>query len=533
MHTHAPRLLAFLLAALGAQALAQPADTTAPHHPAAALPPAREVLAAPRAYPAVAVASTRHRGWAEGRGYANFPQTVKVRWHVDPGSEVELTRRPAWDAGSTWRLAARWRGRRGEPERGVVSLELDEPTLLRLRSRAGKFPRKGRATLRVEFRRHTVAVLHGNGGTRAPAVLMAEGYDPFNEQDWNDPENPPDPALPRLVTDAVGRERAAFWLLDWGDGGAALEQQAEDFTSIVRQLRSRAGGASGVVVVGVSMGAVSTRLALAQAADRREDLGVLKYLSLNGPHRGAWVSPRLVRYLLRRAGAAPANGEGEKGGSSDAGPEQLIRRGLDNPAARSLLIGAPGHDPFFAALRSHGRDGYDPSIPRVAFSNGSLVREGNDLAELVLGERQVIHRIRVRPLFLPVWLPLHRTYRRFRYDGYPGELLPASMMEPRREHLRFMGIFRFDIRADWTGTPTFIPTHSALDFPEELSGGPERFRYTRWRESAFPKVYVSAGRNRPHDETAVTWIDPRTGKGAAGEDAVLHEIATAFAAARR
>ena len=309
--------------------------------------------------------------------------------------------------------------------------------------------------------------------------------------------------------------------MDWGDGGAPLEQQAEDFTEIARQVHEWNGGRKGTVAAGISMGAVTVRYALALAADRKEDLGVAKYVSINGPHQGAWVRREFLHFLLGRAKLDPSKEPAEQSET------YLVRHGLDNPAARELLIGSAEHDRFYNDLRSHGKGGYDPSIPRVAFSNGALSTQGDDLAQLVRGKNEPMYRILIRPLWLPGWITFHVSNRKFEYGGYPGELLPRSLLTSTKEHVRFFGILRIDFRAHWENVPTFIPTHSALDFPEELVGGPRNFRYNRWRESAFPKFYVSPGRNLPHDQTEVNWIDPKTGKGAPnGENPVLYEIGT-------
>src|SRR5207247_8089883 len=124
---------------------------------------------------------------------------------------------------------------------------------------------------------------------------------------------------------------------------------------------------------------------------------------------------------------------------------------------------------------------------------------------------------------------VHASRREFRYGSYPGELLPLSLTQPFRTHVRLLSILRFDLRGQWVTLPTFIPTHSSLDFPEELEGGPERFRYRYWPQSRFSRIWVSRSRNLAHDQTGVDWIDPRTGKGAPNrENAVLWEISEAF-----
>ncbi len=492
------------------------------------LPPPTQVFSAGHDYAVTTLARTSHRGWTDTSGYATHGQSARVTWHIDSDGEAILQGRDAWDPRAPWRELGRWGKGSKEKKRGETTVPLTGPTLLWLRVRAAAFPRKGISSLRLDYQRRTVAVLRGEPGAVRRPLILAEGYDPFNTVDWNDPAWQQDPALAGMVALARQRYSLDVCLLDWGDGGAPLEQQAEDFAEIARQLRDWNGGRRETVAVGVSMGAVALRYSLAAAAGTPGGLGVRKYISINGPHQGAWVNPKLLALLMRRA----------RRGNPATDPETseafLVRRGLGSPAAQQLLTAGERHKAFYAALRALGKDGYDPAVERVAFSNGTLTREGQELAELVQGKRDVIHRVLVRPLGLPLWLTARKTRREFRYGAFPGELLPASLRQPVQGHVRFLSILRFDYRARWEGTPTFIPTHSALDFPESLVGGPERFRYARWRESPFERVYVAPGRNLAHDRQDVDWIDPRTGKGApGGQSAVLHEAVLPWLAAGR
>lgn len=485
------------------------------------MPPPTDMRIGSRAYPTTTIVRTNHAGWSEVRGYANVPQEIKVHWHVDRGGEAILEARDAWSADAPWRKLGHWGLDTTKPEQGNVTIRLDAPTTLRARSRAAKFPRSGISAVRLDYERRTVAVLRGTPVSTRRPVILAEGYDPLNAYDLNDPDSEQDPVFARLITDGRRKYGLDTWLLDWGDGGSSLVQQAEDFAELARAVRSWAGNRDQTVAVGISMGAVSLQYALAEAAGRGERLGVRKYISINGPHQGAWVNPELLRFLLKRASKDRTE---DPGSTSEA---VVIRRGLASPAAQELLIGGPQHEAFYKRLHALGQGGYHPGIPRVAFSNGTLVREGTELADFVEGKSDTTHQVSMRPLWLPIWFTIHRTQREFRYGAYPGELLPSSMTMPVRDHVRLLGIFRFDFRANWVNIPTFIPTHSALDFPDDLVVGAEarRYRYSKWRKTAFPKVYVARGRNLAHDETRVDWIDPTTGKGVpAGENAVLYEI---------
>ena len=512
-----PILLLFTLLLAGG---AQPVHAQLPSA-AELMPPPTEVRMATRAYPTMTTVRTNHAGWSEVRGYANVAQEVKIIWNIDRGGEATLEGRAAWNPEDPWRELGHWGRGTSERDRGESTIRLETPTLLRVRSRAPKFPRSGVASVRLDYERHTMAILRGPAGAERHPVILAEGYDPLNTNDLNDPDPQRDPVFARLITEGRRKYGLDTWLLDWGDGGASLEQQAEDFAELARGIRSWGGDRDQTVAVGISMGAVSLQYALAEAAGRGERLGVRKYVSINGPHQGAWVSPELLRFLFKRAAQDLTVNPGSE---SEA---VTIRRGLNSPAAQELIIDAPRHEAFYNRLRSFGKGGYHPDIPGVAFSNGTLVREGAELADFVKGKSAVTHQVSIRPLWLPVWIPIHRTRREFRYGAYPGELLPQSMCVPVKDHLRLLSIFRIDFRAGWRTIPTFIPTHSALDFPEELVTASEmrRYRYAQWKKTPFAKVYVARGRNLAHDETEVDWIDPHTGKGApAGENAVLYEI---------
>lgn len=496
------------------------------------MPPPAEVRMASRSYPVFTLAHTNHAGWQEASGYVNVPQNARITWHVDKGAEALLRVRDAWDPRASWQDLGKWGRGSDEPERGTRDVEINRPVLVWLRVRAPKWPRSGVATLKLDYQRRTVAVLRGTPGAVRRPVILAEGYDPLNVADWNDAAWQADPTLAGLA--AQGRQRYGLdlWLVDWGDGGAPLEQQAADFAELARQIRAWNGGRRETVAAGISMGAVTLRYALAEAAGSQDGLGVQKYISINGPHQGAWISPKVINPILKHL--AKRKPEEEKPDPTSAetfriDAEEVLRRGVDSPAARQLLIGRPEHDAFFQGMQALGNGGYDPTIARVAFSNGALTKEGTDLAEWVKGKSGTSVRVQMQPLGLPFWVTIRKTQREFRYGAYPGELLPESLTRPVREHLRFLSLFRFDFRTRWEKIPTFIPTHSALDFPQELAGASGRFRYTRWRETPFPQVYVARGHNLAHDETSADWIDPRTGKAAPeGQNAVLYEIARAF-----
>lgn len=221
-----------ILLGLGCAALSAGAGAQAGHAPFE-LPPPSEVFVASRRYPLTTIASTNHSSWTESTANVNVPQTVRLVWRINRGGRAVLQARPAWNPDAAWKDLETFPGRNGR--KGERALELSSPTLLRLRVKAPGFPRSGIARLEVHYVRRTIAALRGRpNGSRRPAIVT-EGYDPFNVNDLNQVGRGRAPDFARLISEGKERERVDPWLLDWGDGAAPLQQQAEDSP------RSRAG----------------------------------------------------------------------------------------------------------------------------------------------------------------------------------------------------------------------------------------------------------------------------------------------------
>ena len=525
------RLAAGLVVLTGLALAGMPGQADTAQTPPAAelLPPVTRVVRASHPYPSCTVASTNHRGWREVAGYVNTPQTVHLSWEVERGGEAILLTRDEWTANQPWREFRHWNGDR--KERGEIDFPCAQPIAVKLRVRAPAWPRSGIAEVRLQYARYTLAALHGPGGDGERSVVLAEGYDPSNAMDWNDPDWQRALGLDRLLRQAHQEDRLNTWIVDWGWGGAPLEQQAQDFTEIAKQIRSINGKRKCTVAVGVSMGAISLQYALAAAADHHEDLGVCKYVSINGPHRGVWVNPELIKLVRRvgsqRIGAALGSDAAQEGNEKPGSSKG--HQGTFDPAAEEMVMAGLRHDAFYASLHGMADGGYDPSIPRVAFTSGALETHPDDQNRAATAKGPELLKIRVRPLGLPLWVTVKSVHEQPDYGQYPGELLPDDMRPEMEDHLRMLSVFRMDYKIKWTTAPTMVPTFSALDFPPDVTATVNGLRYTRWDESRFPTIYVSKGGNRSHEELG-DWINPRNGRQlAAGGESVLQEIERSLA----
>jgi pimeloyl-ACP methyl ester carboxylesterase len=462
----------------------------------------RTVIYSAARHPLRAGICVNQRGWKELTVYPNFAQSVDLEWRLDPGSDAEVSLRPAWDAEAKWESAAQIHAG-SRDERGSRTLDLTEPTAVRMRVRAGAWPRSGVARLKVSYQRATAAVLNGTRDARRRPLVVLEGIDLLDNVELNDPVWERSGKLPFLIREAR-RAGLDTWLLDWGSSGLPVESLAEELSDVLGQIRKRNFGRRETVVFGISMGAVVAREAMVTALERKRDLGVSKFVSLNGAHRGVWLNPKLAAFI-RKYGP----GSDQPSALEDAS----LPTPLDRPSSRELLLGTSESAAYFARLTKRGRRGYDPTVEAVAFSNGTLGSGEDGLGSpdrILERSGRLLMTTRVRPAWLPLHVPVERIRSVFRYDEYPGDqLLSDSFSSGLRLHFTIASAIRVDAQSGFKRSPTFVPTHSALDFPEDLAPDGNGWRYSRVNETAFARCYV-AETSRGHLDLDGGWIQVGT-----------------------
>lgn len=218
----------------------------------------------------------------------------------------------------------------------------------------------GDGTYRDSTLHHTILVWQGGNALDRP-ILVVEGIDAEN---INGPEayyalgaDPEAPLFPLSQS-----EGADIAILNWGDGGRRMQANAVVVERAVERLRdSNIASVRNLSVIGVSMGGVIARYALADMESRNRLHSVDTFVSVDAPQQGAVVQPSLQLRIRERL--AP----------------QDWPKGLARPAARQLLVynafddSVPtDHDAFYAELNAlNGGVGYPTRTRNVGVSFGT------------------------------------------------------------------------------------------------------------------------------------------------------------------
>ena len=318
---------------------------------------------------------------------------------------------------------------------------------------------------------HTILVWGGPAGTTVldKPILVVEGIDASNV---NGPEayyalgaNSGAPLFPR--GQSLGADIA---ILDFGDGGRRMQDNAAVVRQAIALLRSyRTDPHRGLDVIGVSMGGVVARYALAQMEQDRALFGVDRFLSVDAPQQGA-VFQRAVQDRIF-AELQPSDW-----------PDGLAR-----PAGRQLLVynafdPAPSdHAAFYNELRSlNGGLGYPTLTTNVGVSFGTPDLNPGSLLPPYL---DVTPNSRWGRLDLDHLFPfLNDGWNYYVQDepgapdvSSPGSYLPRDVTQiagSTSMAISYTGIaypvtYAFERFED--ADPTFIPYASALDLVNSVS----------------------------------------------------------------
>lgn len=316
-------------------------------------------------------------------------------------------------------------------------------------------------------RQHTIIVWSGPEGSTGSAtldrpVLVVEGIDATNE---NGPEAYYALGFRRGVRSLFPRAQAQgadIAILDLGDGGRRMQPNAAVVRRAVEILRQYSTDRRrNLDVIGVSMGGVLARYALAQMEQDGALYGVDRFLSVDAPQQGAVIHGGLqsdIRDRLEPVAYPPA---------------------LNRPAGRQLLrvnafdtASPTEHQSFYAELRAlNGNRGYPTRTTNVGVSFGTPTDQA---AGARWGRLDVTVCWESTPPIPYPWPDgtdcSDRDYHVGGETALAGSWLPVEVTQLWGR--RFFGLIRYELlRFENVANPTFIPYTSALD----IVNGASRF----------------------------------------------------------
>ena len=257
--------------------------------------------------------------------------------------------------------------------------------------------------------------------------------------------------LVRDAFDALRNSGVAVLVVSYKTAHAAPDVLAREAQAAVRAASEVCGGRT-VALAGLSAGGIVARWALCLAESRGAPLPVHALLTLDSPHRGARIHPKLQALAAAYGGpvyrkailcdaARALMAEAIADPNRDSSWRYVGQRPVGYKLPESVRTTTRFHEESYARLRTLGKNGYPTTCRTIGVANSNR-RVGHDAQKI-----------------LRVWLPLNHfwTLSTDAADRAPGSLLPkAARTYAFRLPLGIGG-------ATLPELPTFLPAASALD----------------------------------------------------------------------
>jgi hypothetical protein len=292
--------------------------------------------------------------------------------------------------------------------------------------------------------------------TNRVPVLIVEGFDPTNGTFAADVRTLAAPMVNTLEASGY-----AVFFLNWANGAASLRTNAAALQFALDEIHQLSPSHQ-TGLIGVSMGGVICRYALAEAEGRGVQHHVGLFVSFDSPQQKAHVNRPFLDWLHSKANQYAA--------------VAALAQPLMSPAARELLDYNPwdtdgSGNAFYNDLNALNGDGYPHQCYNVAVSDGAIDNAGVYLATYGYGLANtdlVTIRVYVQLFAVFSYDYLDWTMPAEQRDVGTGSItpdIPASKLGGiplgKWGFLPILGPVWYTLQT--TRMPVFIPTQSALD----------------------------------------------------------------------
>lgn len=295
------------------------------------------------------------------------------------------------------------------------------------------------------------------------------------------------------------------FVYNYADGGADIRQNAMGLLGALMELDETTTVPTRVL--GISMGGVVSRYALAWAEQQGVRHACDMFVSADAPQQGAWLSVEFQNWL--KSGAADGMfGDEISAQLSTPASLQLLRvnrfdTGNAIPTKDTEIDGSPVYEAFFNELNALNGNGYPHLTRNIAVSNGRGDIGAHSLASC--HPETFIYQP-----FVEVFLEgaLVHTQYLDEYDLLAGSWQPAfadiDVVEGSSyvmSFLHFITVF-VDWKVDFGQyAPNFVWANSALDLWDVTWASGNNFGdIVNWGSTKFDEIYVNSTTNHFHDD---------------------------------
>lgn len=207
-----------------------------------------------------------------------------------------------------------------------------------------------------------------------------------------------------------------FIVLNYADGGTYMQRNAFLLQTLISNVNSSKTGNEKIIVLGISMGGLVARYALAHMEHNNVPHNVSTYISYDTPHKGANI-PVALQWLVKHSYFAPYH------------ESKINALGFNSPAVMQMLkhfsngssfVGSSSlFTAFFNELASFSNNSFPNNLRKIAISNGSknpLIINGNQQYDIPFSYHAFVT---VLGITMPTYLGNCRTLLK-NYDNSPN-----------------------------------------------------------------------------------------------------------------
>ena len=343
----------------------------------------------------------------------------------------------------------------------------------------------------------TASIFLGNDGIFDRPVIIIEGYDPYNAEDFStywDNYN-----LSYLGEELLAQGKDLVFV-NFQNGGVSLHSNSLYVETLLVYLGQELGAnRNNMQVIGFSMGGVIARMALVNLERKNVEHNTATYISYDAPHQGANAPIDIIQQVNRIENKVDITGCGAISKCRSVRSQLRNAQVLwTSAAAREMLNSSPQSEPFYRQLNAMGY----PTKPRlVGFANGS--GEGMGQANLFDGKSILHYTVDYKGIiqgnnetYRTRSRSLNNDYKSFfRYNDYYIDGAPGGRSASFGTFYdKINGVSKVTVHS-FSGdrTMSFVPTVSALDFYTKDLYAKAGEQYT-----PFDKIYHGGYNNYLH-----------------------------------
>ena len=220
--------------------------------------------------------------------------------------------------------------------------------------------------LYVDNNCNTMRVWKGNDPINGVPLILSEGFDAYNiksEQYYRE--------AGKDLINCLLKSGFNIYVINYNLNSQSIKNNAAIFQSAIRYISSINNNEK-VIASGMSMGGLINRYACTQAESIGNPLPISKFLTIDAPHQGAYISNSLQEFVKNTN--STNNDSFSDVASNNEAAKELLTNHLFDPT--SII-----HSTFYNQLNSLNGDGYPHLVKKIGVAFSTVLPTSNNVGD--------------------------------------------------------------------------------------------------------------------------------------------------------